>query len=124
MEVSTDYVITAFDDFKGQITVKYNELSYQLPIDLPIIDGLYPEGETLDNLIRNRCPVTTIAQEKELNQRRIPNSKTIASLVQKLPPEVNPDFDEESYLTKEERIDICLTVAIQRVLAEMAGSTV
>jgi hypothetical protein len=124
MEVSTDYIITSFNDSKGQITVKYNELSYQLPIDLPVIDGLYPEGETLDTLIRNRCPVTTIAQEKELNRRRIPNSKAIASLVQELPPPVNPDFDEESYLTREEKFDIYLTVAIQRVLAEMAGSTV
>jgi len=124
MEVSTDYIITAFNDSKGQITVKYNELSYQLPIDLPIIDGLYPEGDALDTLIRNRCPITTIAQEKELNQRRIPNSKTIASLVQKLPPPVNTDFDEESYLTREEKFDIYITVAIQRVLAEMSGSTV
>jgi hypothetical protein len=123
--VSTDYKIVGFDQARGQISVKFDELSYPIPIDLHINEqGLYPEGEVLDIYIRGMCPVSSISRELTIS-KGVVNASKIAALVEILPTvPLSTEEDESQYLTAAEKFDVYITVVVQRVLAEMAGATV
>ena len=123
--VSTDYKIVGFEKSRGQLSIKFDELSYPIPVDLHLNEqGLYPEGEVLDTYIRGMCPVTSISREKTIAKGIINESK-IAALVEVMPSSpLNAEEDESQYLTAAEKFDVYISVVVQRVLAEMAGATV
>lgn len=125
MMVSTDYKVVGFDQARGQLSVKFDELSYPIPVDLHLNEqGLYPEDEALDTYIRGMCPISSISREKTIS-RGIINASKIAALVEISPvTPLDQEEDESQYLTAAEKFDVYITVVVQRVLAEMAGATV
>ena len=123
--VSTDYKIVGFDQARGQISVKFDELPYTIPVDLHTNEqGLYPEGEALNQHIRSFCPIGNIQREKTLSQGVI-NSNNIAELVEPLVSnQMDSEQDESLYLSPEEKLDIYIEVVVQRVIAQMVGATI
>lgn len=81
-----NYTIRSFDKLNGQILVEFENLP-TFAIDLPIIDGKYPEGEDLENIIQGYAPIWLIERKQTLNQG-ISNEGYIESLVVPFAPPV------------------------------------
>jgi hypothetical protein len=83
----TTYVITKFDEAAGQIIVRFDASIGPAAIDLPIENGLYITGDTLDAYIKGFIPTDFIERAKKVSAG-IPNAADIAALV--VPEDENP----------------------------------
>lgn len=82
------YKIVGFDEAQGRITVVYDGLDQLQYIDLHLtVNGLYPEGNELDEFIRMMCPVHIINRQLALSAG-IANSDAIKKLVSEAPAHI------------------------------------
>lgn len=130
MSISTDYKITAFDTTTGQLTIQFDCVNYPVLLDLHLDEnGCYPEGDSLDNYIRTICP-TGVAERVQKISEGVPNANSILSLVQ-TPEETPVPLDvptepsgEEQYMSEQEKLELQISLTVQKMVAEMFGATV
>lgn len=79
-----EYTIIGFNKNAGQIIVRFDN-QWTFAVDLPIIDGRYPTGEALEEVIQNFAP-NYLKERQTLLAQGIANEQEIASLVVELPP--------------------------------------
>lgn len=77
---SMKYKIVSFSPTVGQIEIECEGHNQRIAIDLPIDNGMYPEGDDLDIYIRGFIPTWLIERSKLLAQG-VKNKDTIQSLV-------------------------------------------
>ena len=77
-----EYKIVKFDAAQGQITVKCQGLYFT--VDLPVVNGLFPVGEELHNLITGFIPVWHF-ERLSLLEAGVANTEAIQSLVEEEP---------------------------------------
>jgi hypothetical protein len=77
------YIIRAFNESNGQITVEYDG-KWTYAIDLPIEDGAFPVGEKLEEIIQGMAPTWLVERQQKLATTPL-NSDVIRALVQPLP---------------------------------------
>ena len=77
-----EYKIVKFNPTQGQITVKCQEFYFN--VDLPVVDGLFPVGEELHNLITGFIPVWHFERLAALASGVI-NADAIQALVEEEP---------------------------------------
>ncbi len=134
MSLTTDYKITSFDTTLGRITIQFDCVNYPIDLDLHLDEnGYYPEEEKLDVYIRTICPLWDAHRSGKLAEG-IPNTDSILSLVQEPPPvevveepEPEPEPEpiaEDQYLTPEAALEMQISIIVQKMVAEMFGSTV
>lgn len=132
MSLTTDYKITAFDTTLGRITIQFDCVDYSIDLDLHLDEnGYYPEGENLDNYIRTICPVWSVHRAGKIDAG-VPNVDSVLSLVQEPAPvevveEPEPEPEpiaEDQYLTPEAALEMQISIIVQKMVAEMFGSTV
>jgi hypothetical protein len=87
--MSIEYKIRSFNQTTGSIVVEFMDFT-PFNIDLPVENGLYPEGEALDAYIRGFLPVWVV-ERKQVIQAGVSNAEAIASLVEPLPAETNEE---------------------------------
>jgi hypothetical protein len=75
---SIGYTIRSFDSTTGEIYVEFAG-GPTFPIPLPIKDGLYPEGDELDALIKTYTPVAFYARVDQVTV--VQNADSISALV-------------------------------------------
>lgn len=73
-----EYKIVHFNEAQGQIAVKCQDMYFN--VDLPIVDGKFPVGEELDNLIQGFIPVWHFERQELLNAG-VSNADAIQALV-------------------------------------------
>jgi hypothetical protein len=84
-----DYKIRSFDAVRGQITVEFAGFAL-FSIDLvPDEQGLFPTGPALNAYIMGFLPVAEIERREKVAAAS--NAADIASLVEPVPPPVEPD---------------------------------
>jgi len=81
------YKIRFFNQATGSIVVEFSEFP-PFNIDLPLVDGKYPEGAALDEYIKGFLPIEFI-ERKKIIQQGVENASAIAALVEPFPePEI------------------------------------
>jgi Glu-tRNA(Gln) amidotransferase subunit E-like FAD-binding protein len=100
------YTIIDFNEEIGQISVNYTEENLTIGIDLPTNNGLYPEGEELNQLILNSYPYWYV--EKRNQAKTISNKQAIKDLVKPLfednqapPNDFEQELEKEALLREE-----------------------
>ena len=126
MLISTDYKIIGFDTSIGQLTIQFDCVNYPVLLDLHLDEnGHYPEGEYLDSYIRSICPIGVVERAQKISEG-VPNANNILSLVQLVQVEeqsIEPT-SEENYLDQQEMMELRISLVVQKMIAEMFGSTV
>jgi hypothetical protein len=77
------YKIRVFNESTGSIVVEFQDFA-PFNIDLPLVDGKYPEGQALDEFIRGFLPIEFV-QRKQIISQGIENASNIAALVEPWP---------------------------------------
>jgi hypothetical protein len=128
MSLTTDYKVTAFDTQIGQLTIQFDCVNYPVLLDLHLDEnGCYPEGQVLDEYIRSICPLGVVERVQKISEG-VPNESSILSLVQEVAPETveqtQPRVSEDQYLTPEDKLEMQISIIVQKMVAEMFGATV
>jgi hypothetical protein len=93
------YKIRQFDKTNGQILVEFESLPI-VAIDLPVVDGKYPEGSELDSIIQGFFP-SWIIERKQILSQGVSNEAYIESLVEPLPVGF-PSTDSLNYFEEQQ----------------------
>jgi hypothetical protein len=89
------YKIRFFNQATGSIVVEFQDFA-PFNIDLPLVDGKYPEGQALDEYIKGFLPIEFV-QRKQIIAQGIENAANIAALVEPWPqPEATTTNNPES----------------------------
>lgn len=75
------YKVVSFNKANGQLMVEVAKELPPIPIDVPIVDGLYITGAELDAHIRGFIPVDFINRQLQINNG-VANADVLLSLVQ------------------------------------------
>lgn len=81
-----EYQIISFDESVGQIVVECSE-GITFALDLPIENGLYPEGDELDTLIKQFLP-TWVIHRKQIIASGVSNVNNIKKII--VPKDIQP----------------------------------
>lgn len=90
MEIT--YKIRAFNKVTGSIVVEFQNFA-PFNIDLPLVDGKYPEGQELDQYIRGFLPIEFVQRMQAIAQG-VKNETTIENLVEPWPAPPTPPQGE------------------------------
>lgn len=111
-----EYKIVHFNEAQGQIAVKCQDMYFN--VDLPIVDGKFPVGEELDNLIQGFIPVWHFERQALLSAG-VTNADAIRALVVEEPtPEPEPLPADASAMLKRQKA-VFDRVVEQQVLAAL-----
>lgn len=80
--MALNYTIRGFDEQTGSITVEFHDVG-TWNLDLPIENGMYPEGEAFEKFIQGFYPSWVIERRNTI-KNGIPNANSIAALVEPL----------------------------------------
>jgi hypothetical protein len=100
-----DYEIISFENETGQIQVSYLDNGQKIAtyaIDVPIVDGMFITGESLENEIQLRAPLWL--QERKEQVKMALNASALSSLVTTsatVSNEVTPNMGAEIFFEQQ-----------------------
>lgn len=100
----SNYKIISFNESAGSIVVEFDPTMANLAIDVPLNnEGLFITGEELDAYIKGFIPTWHIERMQKLSAG-VPNANEIASLVETVPVEEEPNVPMGNEVTDAERM--------------------
>ncbi len=90
----SSYKVLSFNENEGQLIIEFAEGYAPLSIDIPIENGLYITGETLDNYIKGFIPTWHLERQEQI-KAGIPNADELKSLVENEPIQIQELTENE-----------------------------